>query len=575
MQQADISGIFFEATHRRKDGSLLYVEVSSQGADIGGRRILLSVIRDITDRKKAEKELLKSHAKYHSLFMNMNSGYVYFKILNDRSNNPVDLEFIEVNEKFEHFVNMKKENILYKYYSEVFPNSKDIVILQLLQNKDKLNKGESFQVESYYSSIYQKWFSFIVYSPETNKIVTIVSDITKQKQSEIRLIEAKDAAEAANRAKNDFLSNMSHEIRTPINGIMGMLDLTLLTNLEKEQRDKLKIAKECANALTNIVDEILDLAKLESGKISLKEEAFDLLELLEGIIITHLPDAMKKDLKLHSEFDAELPRVLIGDGKKLQQILDNIVDNSIKFTDTGIITLSVNVTEIQQDSINLKFCINDTGIGIAQEDKERIFMSFSQVEGPYTKRYRGVGLGLAITKKLVEIMGGEIKVDSFVGSGSEFYFSLTFRIGDFKRKQQGAITMKEEYLSGSAISEDMLSKDAYDTQMDIENEIDNSFGKGNAFTKDDTCDFTYNELNLHRTELELDLKVIENAIDYHNTEIIECMLDEICEICRGIKEQEIVEAALQVKIKLQDNTVNLFEEIKQLKQLILGRKFLI
>lgn len=429
MEQANREGIYFQTTHRRKDGSRFFVEVSSQGAYYEGRRILLSVIRDITDRKRAENEIYKSHMKYRSLFMNLDNGYAYYNIITDDNNTPVDLMITEVNDKFEGIFGFPKGSMLNRLYSELFPASKEFVINNIIAKRESLRRGESLYLDSLYSATYHLWLSMVLYSPEADKVVTIITDITEQKNSEFKLIEAKEAAEAANKAKSEFLANMSHEIRTPINGIVGMIDLTLLSDLNREQREKLNIAKNCANSLIGIINDILDFEKLEANKVKLTLENFNLKILLSNMIKAYTPSFMKKGLEFFIEIPENLPDYLVGDQRKLNQIINILISNSVKFTDTGRITLQIEYNYSTEEEVKIKFSISDTGIGISSNDISRLFTSFSQIEDTYKKRFGGTGLGLAIAKKLVDIMGGEIGVESIVGTGSTFYFTLSFKIG--------------------------------------------------------------------------------------------------------------------------------------------------
>lgn len=247
MEQANEKGIFFQTIHKRKDGSYLYVEVSSQGADIGGRRLLLNIIRDITDREKAEKELKKSHSSYRSLFMNLNSGYACFKIINDENNNPVDAKILEFNDIFTKYFNLSKDNVVNHYMSEASPKTLVQALGFIIENKRELYRGECVRKDCLYVPSFDMWLSLSVYSPEEEKIILIVTDITEQKKKE-----------------NAFLSNVSHEIRNPLNGTVGMMDLLNAATLTKDQREKLNMAKECTNSLTYIIDDTLDFEKLET-----------------------------------------------------------------------------------------------------------------------------------------------------------------------------------------------------------------------------------------------------------------------------------------------------------------------
>ena len=429
-QQADNHEFLYETEHIRKDGSRFNVEISSRGMDIGDRRVLISLIRDITDRKMAEEQIFRSNQKFRSLFMNLHSGYAYYQEIYDKDKDREDLAVIEVNEFFENIFGMKRGSMVNRKFSEVFPKSYQILMDSIYQKRDSIVSGKSLHLNHFYEATFDLWLSMIIYSPEPDTIVTIVTDITEQKQSELYLIEAKEAAEAANKAKSEFLANMSHEIRTPINGIVGMIDLTLLTALTGDQRDKLITAKHCANSLIHIINDILDFEKLEAEKVSLSMKNFSIGDVIRELETVHSSLILKKGLDFYTELSEDLPEYLIGDQNKLKQVLNNLLSNAYKFTDRGSIRLSVDLLGIKDRRVKSRFMISDTGIGISEENRNLLFKSFSQLDGSsYTKRFGGTGLGLAISKKLVELMDGSIAVDSCPGKGSSFYFILDFEIG--------------------------------------------------------------------------------------------------------------------------------------------------
>lgn len=429
IEQANSTGIFFETIHYRRDGSVFPVEVSSQSAMLGEKSFLLSIIRDISERKKTEIKIIESQSNYRSLFMNMQSGYAYFRLVYNQEQIPVDMKFIEVNQAFENLFNLPKSDVIGNGFEVLFLQNSDILFEAILKNTDNLFQGGSVQLDELFLEDYNKWISVSIYSPKEKTIVTIINDITHLKESEIKLIAAKEAAETANRAKSEFLANMSHEIRTPLNGVVGMVDLTLLTELNEEQRDNLITAKTCADSLLRIINDILDFSKMEVGKLSIENVSFNFKELLEEIIKTHSPKVSEKGLLLNYDCSHEIPEFLIGDPNRLRQILNNFISNALKFTPRGYINLKVSVVNRDEEGIKLKFSVKDTGIGIARKDAAKLFQSFSQIENSYTKEFGGTGLGLAISKQLVELMEGKIGVFSEKGKGSIFFFTLKFKIG--------------------------------------------------------------------------------------------------------------------------------------------------
>ncbi|MDW8802817.1 PAS domain S-box protein [Clostridium sp. A1-XYC3] len=372
---------------------------------------ILSQVEDITKIKNVEKKVRN--------FTNLSDDV--FCILS------FDGDFLEVSPGLQKVLGWRKSEFIYKNFRD-FVHQEDIEYsidcsINLLKTGRKVFRNRYICKDGSYKWI--EWNSFVV--KEDMLIYSIGRDITKRMEDEEELRKAKIAAEEANSSKSNFLANMSHEIRTPINGIMGMTDLTLMTELNEEQREYLNMVKTSSQHLLDLINDILDISKIESGKFNIDLVPFNLQEKINKIGKNFSLLASKKFIEVLYFIDPRLTDInIIGDPIRLSQILMNLLNNALKFTEKGSIILCVKKIESSKAKIRVQFSVSDTGIGIAEDKMNKLFKTFSQVDDSYTKKYGGTGLGLAISKQLANMMNGDMWVTSKKDEGSCFYFTAEF-----------------------------------------------------------------------------------------------------------------------------------------------------
>ncbi len=377
--------------------------------------------------------------KYKKLFLNLPVGFAQAKIVNGNM-----FQLVDVNEVFGEYFKLDASDWTDKILSE----SKIEVLTDInawftAYNSSGTREGDLMAVEITMESL-QKVFNTVMYKSEADYINMVVIDITEQKETENKLSKAIVDANAAYKTQAEFLANMSHEIRTPINGILGMLQLTLMAeDLQADYRDNLVTAKNCADTLLRLINDILDISKLEAGKYKIKEETFDIRQAIEDAVAAQVPIANNKGLTLDASFGNNIPKLVKGDGQRIQQVLNCLLSNALKFTSEGSVRVKIASMDMEgENKIKLRMAVADTGIGISEANMSKLFIRFSQVDASDTRKYGGSGLGLVITKQIVELMGGTIQVQSKEDIGSTFIVEVPLKI--VKAAEAAAEEAKEE-----------------------------------------------------------------------------------------------------------------------------------
>ena len=427
-------------TYVRKDQSRFPVRLSVTALynEAGNLTGFLGIGKDLTEQQKIEQSLLESEAKFAGAFQYAATGMAL-----------VSLEgyWMKVNTALCNIVGYSESELLNLTFQEI-THPQDIKrdldhVAQLLQGEI-----DNFQIEKRYihKQGHEIWILLSVSLVRDKNhhplyFVSQIQDISERKQAEERLLKinaelqtAKEAADQASEAKSEFLANMSHELRTPMNAVIGMTGLLAHTPLTPQQTDFVDTIRSSGDALLTLINDILDFSKIEAGKLEFEEQPFNLRHCIEDALKLVAPKAFNKNLELAYLAPPDLPCGIIGDVTRLRQILVNLLNNAVKFTETGEVIVQVkdvtddptlypkSAVQAQANHRLLQFSVKDTGIGIPSDRMNRLFQSFSQVDTSTTRKYGGTGLGLAISKRLCELMGGQIWVESDLGIGTTFSF---------------------------------------------------------------------------------------------------------------------------------------------------------
>jgi PAS domain S-box-containing protein len=444
-----------------KEGHQFPIEIAISPLITGDDTMFIAFIRDITDHKKAETELRLAARTFDS-----DEAIT----ITDRDN-----KIIRVNNAFTRITGYEAEEVLGMDHSVLASGRHDTefyqdIWRQLLERGNwsgeiynRRKNGEIFPEHLYISAVKDA-------NGEITHYVAHFVDISKQKENEEKLLQAQYEAEAASNAKGLFLANMSHEIRTPMNGVLGILDLLMDTSLDSKQRHLVKTGQASGAHLLNIINDILDYSKMDAGHLELASVSFDLYALLDSIMEVLQPQTQNKHLAFTLEKSSVLVQYVKGDPFRLRQILLNLISNAIKFTDQGVVKVHVSSTPGKQGNSTLHISVEDTGIGVAPEDRDSLFDVFTMADQSHTRTSEGSGLGLAICKQLVTRMGGNISFDSEVGKGSLFHVEVELENGDpneidnshqvyglrLKPKENTRVLLAEDNLANQTVIKSIL-----------------------------------------------------------------------------------------------------------------------
>ena len=423
-----------EGISQRDDGSVFPVDINAQYMNFEGKEYIITFSRDITERKKTENLLITKQIQLQSFVEAAPAAIAMF----DKKMN-----YLAASHKWNEEHNISETQIIGQNFYTIFQRSSDFWkdIHQRCLNGAIESSEEEHVILEDGRKTWIKWEVRPWYGVD-NKVeglVMFIEDISQRKKQEEELRVAKVKAEEGSRAKQQFLANMSHEIRTPMNAILGMTRLLQKTELTSRQATYQEAIKASADNLLVIINDILDISKIEAGKLNIESVGFDLSRLVRHLCNSIRFRAEEKGIGLFYEVDRRISKVLVGDPVRLNQVLLNLVNNAIKFTDSGSVEVECILLESTDEYNTIKFQVIDTGIGIEDQKLSTIFESFNQGDNDTTRKYGGTGLGLSISKHLVDLFGGALEVQTKKAIGTKFFFTLRLNIG----QEADLVTMKE------------------------------------------------------------------------------------------------------------------------------------
>lgn len=464
------------------DTKKLYLSASLSRMDMDDDHGLVINFRDITRLKQYEFDYLKEKQKFESLFHTMPMGVIVINTFRHvLYSNPFIKKQFGVTTPGEHeqligeLMRCRNSTVSKCGESEACLDCPVRMNIEMIEQNKNYYRSSTVRFSHDFDGIqserdYQIEFEKVPRGDEYD-IMILIQDITRQKKYENQLKAAREEAQEANKLKSQFLANMSHEIRTPLNGIIGMIDLTKRMVKDKDLEENLAIAKTSSEGLLRIINDVLDYSKLEANKMVLKEEAFAVIELAEEVIHHNKFEASMKALELKLDMGSAENAVIISDKYRLKQVLNNLITNAVKFTDKGGITLSFDARELGADHLGMRISVTDTGIGIDDANKEKLFNSFTQVDGSYTRKIGGTGLGLAISKEIIEMMGGTIRLESKLNVGTTFIINAEFeRVGDLAKSEDKAFQANHCSCKGKVllVEDDVINQMVMQKKLELE-----------------------------------------------------------------------------------------------------------